>query len=79
MKLIPAVLGCLLLVGCGSNGSSSAPDVDWSKVPQNQHAAIDDAVKANDCDQMQTYFDGSKRADVLAYIDWHLRKAGCYK
>jgi hypothetical protein len=65
-----------LLAACG--GSSGPPGVDWSQVPQNQHQAIDDAVAAKDCQQMQTYFDGSTTADVLTYLDWQMKHAGCY-
>jgi hypothetical protein len=71
-----AVSVLFLLAACG--GSSSPPDVDWSQVPQNQRQAIDDAVAAKDCQQMQTYFDGSKDADVLSYLDWQMKHAGCY-
>lgn len=72
-RLGPALLACLLLASCGGE-----PGVDWSAVPQNQRAAINQAVTAKDCEQMQTYFDGTKDADVLDYLDWHMRDAGCY-
>lgn len=66
----------LLLAACG--GTSGAPDVDWSQVPANQRTLIDEAVSAEDCERMQTYFDGTENADVLEYLDWHLENAGCY-
>jgi hypothetical protein len=68
----------LLLAGLAACGGDNPPDVDWSQVPAYQRAGIDDAVTSGDCDRMQTAFDGSKRADVLAYLDWHMRDAGCY-
>lgn len=72
-RLALVLLACLVLASCGGE-----PGVDWSHVPQNQHALIAHAVAAKDCGQMQTYFDGSKDADVLDYLDWHMRDAGCY-
>lgn len=73
-RLAPVLLACLLLAACGSG----EPGVDWSAVPQNQRQAISEAVAAKDCQEMQTYFDGSRDADVLDYLDWHMRDAGCY-
>jgi len=72
-RIAPLLLACLLAVSCGG-----APDVDWSQVPQNQARQIEQAVADEDCTKMQTYFDGSKNADVLDYLDWHMREAGCY-
>lgn len=66
----------LLLAGCGE--TSEPPDVDWSQVPANQRTVIDDAVTAEDCGQMQTYFDGTEDTDLLEYLDWHMKQAGCY-
>jgi hypothetical protein len=77
VRYLAAVLTCLLLASCG--GNDGPPSVDWSKIPANQHVLIDDAVKGGDCEKMQTYFDGSKQADVLEYLDWHLKHAGCYE
>jgi len=76
MRLGVPFLMCLLLSACG--GSNDEPAVDWSQVPSNQHVAIDDAVAAKDCTRMQTYFDSSKRSDVLSYLNWHMKAAGCY-
>lgn len=76
MRLGVPLLICLLLSACG--GSNDEPSVDWSQVPSNQRVAIDDAVAAKDCTRMQTYFDGSKHSDVLAYLDWHMKRDGCY-
>lgn len=74
-RIAPVLLACLALASCGGGGE---PSVDWSNVPANQRTAIEDAAQAKDCAQMQTYFDGSKRADVLNYLDWHMKQAGCY-
>ena len=68
-----AALG-LVLTACGGG----EPDVNWSSIPSNQHVAIQDAVNARDCARMQTAFDHSEAADVLSYLDWHMRDAGCY-
>lgn len=76
MRVLVASACLLLVAACG--GSSGPPGVDWSGVPANQHTAIDDAVAAKDCERMQTYFDGSKNADVLTYLDWQMKHAGCY-
>jgi hypothetical protein len=75
MRLLGAALMCLLLAACGRD---EPPRVDWSNVPANQRTAIESAVRAKDCTQMQTYFNNSKDSDVLRYLDWHLKDAGCY-
>ena len=75
-RISVAALIAFALVGCGS--SDDPPGVDWSRVPQNQHVLIGDAVDARDCAALQTYFDGSERSDVLEYLDWHMEHAGCY-
>ena len=71
-------VAALLALALGGCGSDEPPDVDWSRVPANQQALIQEAVAAQDCERMQTYFDGSERTDVLAYLDWHMKGAGCY-
>lgn len=75
MRLLGVLAFLLMAAACGS--SSSAPDVDWSRVPANQRTSIEDAVQAGDCARMQTYFDGSKNADVLTYLDWQMKHASC--
>jgi len=74
MKLAAAAIAVLLVAGCGGG----EPDVDWSQIPSNQQVAIRDAVEAGNCQRMQTVFDSSSDADVLAYLDWHMKDAGCY-
>lgn len=76
MRVLAVSVLFLLLAGCG--GSSGPPKVDWSRVPENQQQAIAEAVATEDCEKMQTYFDGSKEADVLDYLDWQMKHAGCY-
>lgn len=69
---------CLaLLTACGS-GSDGPPDVDWQQVPSAQRTVIDREVDEGDCAGMQAAFDGSEVADVLSYLEWHMRDAGCY-
>lgn len=75
MKRI-AVAAALLVVACSS--PDEAPDVDWSAVPGNQRNLIEQAVESGDCGAMQAYFDGSDDADVLEYLDWQMKHAGCY-
>lgn len=74
MRVLAVSVLFLLLAACGGG----PPGVDWSRVPENQQRAIAAAVAAKDCAEMQTYFDGSKNADVLDYLDWQMKHAGCY-
>ena len=76
-RLLVAGLTLVALVSCGSE--DEPPDVDWSAVPQNQRVSIEEAVESGDCQRMQTYFDGSKNADVLSFLNWHMEDAGCYE
>ena len=68
----------LALAGCSTSHSGGAPSVDWSRIPENQRVMIRDAVGASSCARMQAAFDGSGAADVLAYLDGHMKNAGCY-
>lgn len=77
MKIAALALCSLALVACGASDDAE-PKVDWSQVPQNQHRLIDQAVSDGDCQKMQGYFDSSSTSDVLRYLDWHMKKAGCY-
>ena len=76
MRWISVLCVALLAAACG--GTDAPPDVDWQQVPQSQRATIDREVEEGDCDGMQAAFDGSEVADVLAYLEWHMRDAGCY-
>jgi len=75
-RLAPALAGLALLAAC--SGSESPPDVAWGNYPTNQRQAVRDAVAAEDCTKMQTMFDGTEGADLLDYLDWQMRQAGCY-
>lgn len=78
----------LALSACGG---SSEPDVDWNKYDQTGlRAIVDRGVASEDCAALQNAFDaadnssaayrskyGEGNGDLMAYIDWHMRKIHC--
>jgi hypothetical protein len=79
----------LLVAGCGA----SEPPVDWGgKYTATAKARLDKLIQAKDCDGLQAELatakatnaakkrlDGSGTADLVAYIEYGLDKAGCPK
>lgn len=76
MRRAAALFAVLALTGCGAD---KPPDVSWAGVPSNERVVIEEAISADDCAAMQAHFDGTEATDVLKYLDWHLRDAGCYE
>ena len=82
-----AVLALALLAGCGA----SEPQVDWDgKYSPTVKTRLDKLVKAKDCASLRAELatakatnaakkrlDGSGTADLVAYIQYGLDKAGC--
>lgn len=77
----------LLVAGCGA----SEPSVDWGgKYSATVKTRLDKLIEAKDCDGLQAELatakvtnaakkrlDGSGTADLVAYIEYGLDKAGC--
>lgn len=81
-----SVLFVLAACGGGSGGSSEGPpSVPWGKdVDQAVKTRIDAAAKDKNCNLLQGEFDTAdagnnpSKANLLEYIDYRMKKAGCY-
>jgi len=85
--MISIALALVVLAGCGA----SEPAVDWNgKYTPTVKARLDDLVKTKDCDGLRAelvtakatnaakkQLNGSGTADLVAYIEYGLDKAGC--
>lgn len=87
MRRSLAVLCLAFVAGCGgsSGGGDGPPSVPWGKdVAQSVKTRIDAAAKAKDCDALQENFDNAdagnnpSKAKLLDYIDYKMKRAGCY-
>lgn len=76
MRRLACVLCLGLLAACG--GTSKPPQVEWNNYPPNVQQGVQDRIEAGDCDGLQHMFNGAKDADLLDYLDWQMRRAGCY-
>lgn len=81
MSRVATLAALLVLTACGG-GSDSPPDVDWSEYPPSTKKIAGENFQAKDCEAMQEMFDTFDQrgdsADLLAYLDEQLEKAGCY-
>lgn len=75
VRWLPVAALVVLVAACGSE--DEPPRVDWTEVTQAQRTVIDREVDEGDCEGMQAAFDNTEVADVLSYLDWHMKDAGC--
>ena len=89
MRAIGLAAAALLLVACG--GGDAPPDVPWSDYAPAVRTRIDGLAAAKDCAGLQREFDqadannqstmsrtGHNNSDLMAYIDWQEKRAGCH-
>jgi hypothetical protein len=86
-----AVLVAVIVVGAIVLTKDKPPSVDWAKYSPSVQGRINRLADEKDCSGLQDEFDtadvndaatrsrtGEGNADLLAYIDYMLEKAGCY-
>lgn len=82
VRMTLAAILCATLAACASSDPDGPPKVEWGKTAaRSVKADVDAQAKAKDCDGLQTAFDtagGNKRPDLMSYIDWSMKRAGCY-
>lgn len=90
-----AAAAAISLSGAGATPARAAekpPKVDWSSYSPAVKPRIKALAKAKDCSALQAEFDtadandelqrkrtGTGNTQLMAYLDFKLRKAGCYR
>jgi len=91
MRLYGVTLSIVLVAGCGGGASDEPPEVDWENYAREVQVRILRMARAGDCAGLQNEFDvadqnddgqrartGDGNADLMGYIDYQMREAGCY-